>query len=52
MSAFLVGVFDGLSALVTALWVCGDKGEGWEGIGLLFMVGLLSCVLVEEFANI
>lgn len=52
MSAFSEGVFDGLSALLTALWVRADKGHGWEGISPLFMVWLLFCMLVEEFANI
>lgn len=52
MSAFSVGVFDGLSALLTALWVSGGKGKGQEGISPLFMVWLLLCKLVGEFANI
>lgn len=51
MSAFSVGVFDSLSALLTALWVSGDKDEGWEGISPLFMVWHLFYMLVEEFAN-
>lgn len=38
MSAFSVGVFDGLSPLLTALWVSRDKGLGWEWISPLFMV--------------
>lgn len=52
MSAFSVGVFDGLSALLTALWVVADKGEGRERISLLLMVWLFFCMLVGEFANI
>lgn len=52
MSAFSVGVFDGLSALLTALGVIGDKGDGREGISPLFVVWLLFCRLVGEFANV
>lgn len=52
MSAFTVGVFDGLSALLTALWVSGDKSKRREGISPLFMAWLSFCMLVGEFANI
>lgn len=39
MSAFSVGVFDGLSPLLTALWVSRDKSKGWKGISP-FIYGL------------
>lgn len=35
VSAFTLGVFDGLSLTLTALWVSTDKGMRWDGISPL-----------------
>lgn len=42
VSAFSVGVFDGLSPLLTALWVSRDKSKGWKGISpFIYGLGLI-----------